>query len=190
MLATHVIYLIVISFALAYAAMRLRRSVKGPETVDSVSGFRPRIGFSASDGMQSISLLLENESPASIWVEEIEIVLRNLVASHQATEPPCHESLRIRQLVGPGDALPISLAGAIYKAAGKPQREYSCGLSSVLRFRVGENSFEQALEDSRIHMIGLTASGIRRELKRTPALQPAQQPEEPHGIAAFAAKSK
>lgn len=191
MIATRTVYLIVVGLMLAYVAFRFRRSQKSANPVDGVPGFRPGIGFSSFDGMQSISLLLENESAVNIHVEEIEISLRDLVASDQTAEPPCREVLRIRQTVCPEDVLPISLAGVIYKAAGEPQREYSCGMSAVLRFRVGENSFERNLEECRIQMVGLTASGIRRERKRTPQPIPVPRVQEaPRSIAAVAAKSK
>ena len=187
MIAMHTIYLLVVSIVLVYVALRFRRSVKNPDPRDAFPGFRPCIGFTALDGMQSISLLLENETAKHVWAEEIEISLGDLTANDQTDEPSCREVLRIRQMVGEGDTLPISLVGVIYKAAGGPQREYSCTLSAVLRFRVGERWFAQNLEDHRIRMIGLTASGVRRERKRTSQFRPHQEPQ---GVAAVAAKFK
>jgi hypothetical protein len=190
MITSYVIYALIFSVAFIYLAWQFRRSLKGPDWEARVPGFRPRMGFSILDGMQSISLLLENESDDRIWVEEIEVCLADLEANNQAAEPSCRETLRIRQVVEPRDMLPISLAGVVYKAAGEPQREYSCGLSSVLRFRVEESWFERSLEDYRIRMVGLTASGMRRERKqtrRTPA-EPRHAPQE--SVAAVAAKLK
>jgi hypothetical protein len=67
--------------------------------------------------------------------------------------------------VGPRDLLPISLVETIYNAAGRPQRNYSFVLSSVVRFRVGEKWFEEQLPAYRIKMLGLTVGGLRRERK-------------------------
>jgi hypothetical protein len=66
--------------------------------------------------------------------------------------------------------LPISLCEAIYLAAGNPQRKYSCALSSILRYRIGDEWFEKKLENYRIRMAGLTASGIHRERKPVPSI--------------------
>jgi hypothetical protein len=187
MIAMNTIYLLVASIALVYAALRFWRSAKYPEPTDAFPGFRPRIGFTALDGMQAISLLLQNESTADVWAEEIEISLGDLTANNQSAEASCREILKIRQMVSADDVLPISLAGVIYKAAGGPQREYSCTLSANLRFRAGESWLEQALEDSRIQMLGLTAADIRRERKPAPQFPPHRQPQ---SVAVVAAKFK
>jgi hypothetical protein len=184
MTATHIIYLLVFSIAIAYLALRHWFSAPGSVPIDGISGFDAQVGFTMLDGMQSISLLLENESTAHVWVEEIEISLTDLAANAQTVESSCHEVLKILQVVGAQDALPISLAGLIYKAAGGPQREYSCTLAARLRFRIGENRFERDLGSYRVGMVGLTASGIRRERKRKPQFQPTQQPQ---GVATAAA---
>jgi hypothetical protein len=187
MIAVNTIYVLVASIALVYAALRFRRSAKDAEPPDGFPGFHPQIGFTALDGMQAISLLLENESAADVWAEEIEISLGDLAANNQTAEASCREILKIRQMVSAGDVLPISLAGVIYKAAGGPQREYSCSLSSVLRFRVDETWFERSLENHRIRMLGLTVTDVRRERKRTPQFPPHQEPQ---SVAVVAAKFK
>lgn len=186
-MAVHATYVLFFALVLIYGGLRLRRWRNGTASIDGTEGFRPQIGFSRLDGMQSLSLLLENESNRNVWAEEIEIFLTELVANDQTAEPSCREVLRIRQMTGPSDVLPISLAGLIYKAAGEPQREYSCALSSVLRFRIGEEWFERNLENYRIRMIGLTASGIRRKRKPVSQFQPQEQPQE---VAAVAARMK
>jgi hypothetical protein len=71
--------------------------------------------------------------------------------------------------------LPISLSQVIYKAAGDPQRKYSCVLSSVLRYRIGEEQFEKQMENYRLQMLGLTASSIQRERKPVPPFQPLEK---------------
>ncbi len=181
------IILIVFCIALGYALRRLwwRRNVR--DAADKKSGFRPRIGFTQLDGMVSLSILLENESARSVWAEEIEILLSGLSAEEQASLPSHHEIQKIRQMVRSGDVLPISLCEAIYKAAGNPQRSYSCVLSSILRYRIGEELFVRPMENYRIRMKGLTVTSVHRERKPVPPFQVQEKSQE---IPAAAAKLK
>jgi hypothetical protein len=153
---------LVLALALGYLALRLFRQKNVPDPTDRSRGFRPRIGFTRLDGMTSLSLLLANKSKKYVWVEEIEIFLSGLTADDQTAEPSCHEVHKIRQMVRSGDLLPISLAEVIYKAAGGPQRKYSCTLSSILRYRIDEEWAEKTMETHKVRMIGLTASSIHR----------------------------
>jgi len=189
MILMRAIVLLVFLVALGYAALRiwLRRN-KARDSKNGSDGFRPRIGFTRLDGMESLSLLLENETKNHVWAEEIEITLCDLVAVSQTTEPSFHEIQKIRQLVPSGDMLPISLAGVIYKAAGEPQRKHSSVLSSVIRYRIGEKWFESNLDSYKIQMIGLTASGVQRQRK---AVQSSEQLSgESQPIQAMAAKAR
>jgi len=156
-------FFLVFAISLGYYALRFWHERNTSDRTDKSAGFRPRIGFTQLDGMESISLLLANGSNINIWAEEIEILLSALAAEAQTSEPSCRGILNIRQMVGPGDTVPVSLAGVIYKAAGDPQRKYSCVLSSVLRYRIGEEQLEKKMENCRIRMIGLTADDIVRE---------------------------
>jgi hypothetical protein len=180
-------FLLVFAIALGYTAVLVWRRRNGGEATDRNSGFHPRIGFTRLDGMVSLSLLLENDSDEHIWAEEIEILLSGLSAQDQATEPSFHGIQRIRQMVRSGDMLPISLCEVIYKAAGIPQRKYSCVMSSVLRYRVGEERFEKNMENYKLRMMGLTASSIHRERKPVP---PFQNKEEAQAVPAMAMKLK
>jgi hypothetical protein len=158
-------FFLVFAISLGYYALRFWHQRNTSDRTDKSPGFRPRIGFTHLDGMESISLLLANGSNIHIWAEEIEILLSALAAEAQTSEPSCSGILKIRQMVNPGDTVPISLAEVIYKAAGAPQRRYSCVLSSILRYRVGEERLEKRMENYRIQMIGLTAAGVHRERK-------------------------
>src|SRR5579872_1565484 len=168
---TGVIFLLIVAVA-AYIAVRTWRRNVGADPNDKTSGFRPRIGFTRLDGMESLSLLLDNRSPDFVWAEEIEIILSELTADQQTAAPTCRGVQKIRQMVRDGDMLPISLAQAIYNAAGDPQRRYTCVLSSVLHYRIGDQWFEKEMETYRIRMTGLKASGIERE--RNPVQLPAR----------------
>jgi len=176
-------FIIVFVIALSYAALRLLRRRNGADTSPGSSGFRPSIGFSRMDGMESLSLLLENKSDRHVWAEEIEISLSDLVAENQTSEAPLNGVQKIRQMVPPGDTLPISLAGAIYKAAGEPQRKHSSVLSSVLRYRIAEECLEMNLENYRIQMIGLTASGVQGVRQPVSRIQKSENPLPVHAKA-------
>jgi hypothetical protein len=139
--------------------------------------FRPSIGFAMQDGFKSVALILDNKARVPVWTEEIEIALTNLVAQQQTSEATCHQTHKIRQTVSPQDLLPISLVETIYLAAGKPQRKYSCILSSLVRYRVGEKWFEETMPAYRLKMIGLTVAGIRRERECGYVFKPREKPE-------------
>jgi hypothetical protein len=181
------LFLIVFAIVLGYTVLRFWRRRNVPDPMDRSDGFRPRIGFTRLDGMESLSLLLANRSKEYVWAEEIEIFLSSLSADQQTTEPTCREIQKIRQMVRSGDMLPISLSEVIYKAAGDPQRKYSCVLSSVLRYRIGEGRFEKKMENYRLRMMGLTASDIHRERK---PVQPFQVQEKSKNVPAIPVNSK
>jgi hypothetical protein len=180
-------FLIVLAIGLGYSVLRFWRRRNGTDPTDRSAGFRPRIGFTRLDGMASLSLLLANGTKKYVWAEEIEIFLSGLSAEEQTAEPSFHETQQIRQMVRSGDTVPISLSEVIYKAAGDPQRKYSCVLSSVLRYRIGEEGFEKKMETYRLRMLGLTASGIDRE--REP-VHPIQTQDKSQDVPALAIKLK
>jgi len=157
--------LLLLTGALAYSGLRIWRNNVGPRRRRTGVDFRPSVGFSWQDGFNSVALLLANKSSTDVWAEEVEIALTGLSANQQTSEASCHEVRKILQSVSPHDLLPISLMETIYTAAGKPQRDYSCVLSSVVRYRVGEEWFEEPMHSYKLKMIGLTVSGIRRERK-------------------------
>jgi hypothetical protein len=172
MLIERLSLLVVFAIALLYTLVRLWRNKNDGATAKlGAKGFRPKIGFTRLDGMVSLSLLLDNESNKTIWAEEIEIFLSGLIAEEQAEEPSCHGVQKIRQTIRSGDMLPISLCVAIYKAAGEPQRKYTCVMSSALRYRIGEEWFENKMETCKLQMLGLTSTGIRRERKPVSMVQ-------------------
>jgi hypothetical protein len=48
-------------------------------------------------------------------------------------------------------------------------------MSSVLRYRIGEEQFEKKMENYRLRMMGLTVSSIHRERKPVPAFHIQQE---------------
>jgi hypothetical protein len=185
------LFLLTFAFGLGYFALRTWRKRNSANLRDKRDGFRPGIGFTRLDGMASLSLLLDNRSKNYVWAEEIEIFLTDLVANDQTTDATFRQTQKIRQMVRRGDMLPISLCEAIYKAAGDPQRKYSCVMSSVLRYKIGEEKFEMKMDNFRVNMMGLTAASVHRERKLVPSFPaPVQSTEEPQVAHAIAAKMK
>jgi hypothetical protein len=147
----------------AYFAWRIWRRRRNHAARDTGVDFRPSIGFTRLDGWASLALLMLNKSESNVWAEEIEIVLTDLFANDQASEASCHEVQKIHQTIRPLDMLPVSLVETIYKAAGEPQRKYSCVMSAIIRYRVDEDWFEKPMQPYRLRMAGITVVGIRRE---------------------------
>lgn len=163
-LSAHIraISLVILAGVVLYLAIRIWRARVRARTRRWGIAFQPSIGFAWQDGFKSVALLLLNQSREHVWVEEIEVGLTQLEANDQTAAATCHEIRKIRQAVGPRDMLPISLVETIYNAAGRPQRRYSCALSSIVRFRVGAQLFEEPLPTYSLQMLGLTVSKIRR----------------------------
>ena len=92
---------LVLAIALCYFGLRRWRRGNGADSLDRSSSFRPRIGFTRLDGMESLSLLLPNETRTHVWAEEIEIFLTELVANDQTAEPTFRGTQKIRQMIPP-----------------------------------------------------------------------------------------
>ena len=165
LITTRTLLLLIAAGILLFSILNLWRSRFGAGNRGNGVNFYPNIGFTKLDGFRSVALLLENKSDEPVWTEEVEIALSELRANQQSSEPTCREVHKVRQTVTPTDLLPISLVETIYSAAGRPQRKYSCLLSSVVRFRVGEKWFEEQLPAYRLKMVGLTVESVRPERK-------------------------
>ena len=174
---------LLIAGGVAYLAFHFWRRQRAGGGENTGVNFRPSVGFTRLDGWASLALLLVNKSESLVWAEEFEIALSDLIANDQTSEASCHEIQKIHQTVREHDMLPISLVEAIYKAAGRPQRKYSCLMSSIVRYRVGKDWFEKPLPPHKLEMAGLTVVKDRRErrnkceVKRINNPQDAQVPE-------------
>jgi hypothetical protein len=127
-----------------------------------------QIDFSAGlrafpdDGWVYLELLLGNRSHASVWVEDAVVVLSELEANWQTSVSTGQARHEILQNIRPNDTLRVSLVGAIYEAAGKPQGAYSCMVFADVRYRVGDEWFSRSLEGYRVEMAALTVFRLRR----------------------------
>jgi hypothetical protein len=168
---TREIALLLVTGAVFFSLLHIWRGKSGAGKRGNGLNFFPSIGFAWQDGFKSVALLLANKSEVHVWTEEVEVTLTELAADQQTSEASCREVHKISQLVSPRDLLPISMVETIYNAAGRPQRKYSCVLSSVVRYKVGEKWFEEQLPAYRVKMIGLTVAGIRHERKASSDLK-------------------
>ena len=125
--------------------------------------FEPKLRITRQDGWTYLELLLMNRSCWTVWVEEASVVLTDLDANLQTEVPTGQVIHKIRQNVVPGDALSVSLAAAIYDAAGRPQGPCSCLVSTNVRYCVFNEWCNVQLETCRVQMAALTVLGLRRE---------------------------
>jgi hypothetical protein len=146
---------------LAYVGLRIWRRNKLTGATVRYVNFQPHIGFTRQDGWVSLALMLFNRSGIKVWAEEVKVGLTDLRANDQTDVASRHAIHPIRQTVGPGDMLPISLVEAIYEAAGKPQRRYSCFLSVIVRYRAGDQWFEKTLKLQKIKMAGFKVHSVK-----------------------------
>ena len=69
--------------------------------------------------------------------------------------------IEILQNVNPNETLSVSIAGAVYDAAGKPQGQYSCYVLTDVRYRVRDEWCNAKLETCRVEMEALGVIGHR-----------------------------
>jgi len=124
--------------------------------------FAPKLRITRQDDWVYLELLLVNRSSWMVWVEEANVVLIDFDSNWQTEVPTGQVNHKIRQNVVPGDALSVSLAAAIYDAAGRPQGPYSCLVSTNVRYRVFDEWCNATLETYRVGMAALTVVSLHR----------------------------
>lgn len=108
------------------------------ESISAQVIFAPQLTTTHEDGWKDLELLLVNRSSWAVWVEDASVVLADLDANMQTVAPTGQSRHQILQNVGPGETLSVSLARAIYDAAGRPQGPFSCFVLTNVRYRVFE----------------------------------------------------
>ena len=139
---------------------RWRKPSGDPE--DGQIEFWARLKDFREDGWVSPELLLENHSEVTVWVEEASITLSELEANWQTTSSTGQAIHPIRQNIAPGDTLSLSIARAIYDAAGRPQGPYSCLVLTNVRYSVFDEWRNVQLETCCIEMAALAVVNFRR----------------------------
>ena len=86
-------------------------------------------------GWTFFNLVLANHSRMRVAIVDATFVMTDLVAEFQASPPTKQATLKIRRIVKPGEAVPLSLIEPFYSAAGKPQGSYSFVVAATIRYR-------------------------------------------------------
>jgi hypothetical protein len=136
-----------------------RHKIK-PETKSGQIKFAPELRICPEKGWINLALLLANRSSWTLWVEEATVVLADLDAICQSEVAPRQARHEILQNVAPNETLSVSLAKAIYDAAGRPQGPYSCLVRTDVRYRVFDEWCDAKVESCRVEMAGLIAVGL------------------------------
>ena len=132
------------------------------ETKSAQIKFAPKLVICRERGWVNLELSLVNRSSWTVWVEEATVILDDLDAVSQSEVATGQARHEILQNVRANDTLSVSLAVAIYNAAGRPQGQYSCLVSTDVRYRVFDEWCYAKLEPCRVEMAGLTAVDLRR----------------------------
>jgi len=123
--------------------------------------FACQLGFTQENGWNYLELLLVNRSSWAVWVEEANIRIDDLYSLSQTTVPTEQSKIVIRQIVEPRNTVGVSLAAALYDAAGRPQRQYSCIVRTDVNYSVFDEWSRTDAEPRRATMRGLSAVGLR-----------------------------
>jgi hypothetical protein len=123
--------------------------------------FACQIGFNQENGWNYLELLLINRSSWAVWVEDANIHIDDLYSISQTSVPTEQAKIVIRQIVEPRNIVGVSLAAALYEAAGRPQRQYSCIVRTDVNYSVFDEWSSTNAEPRRATMRGLSAVGLR-----------------------------
>jgi len=124
--------------------------------------FAPKLSMTHNDDWAYLELQLLNRSSWWVWVKEATVVLIDLDAESQTEISTGEGKLKIHQNIGPSDELSVSLAGAIYEAAGRPQGPYSCFVLTNVLYRVFDEWCNAQLDAYLVEMEALSVMGLRR----------------------------
>ncbi|HET6145474.1 MAG TPA: hypothetical protein VFE02_18375 [Candidatus Acidoferrales bacterium] len=130
------------------------------ETKSAQIKFTCQLAFTHENGWDYLELQLVNRSSWSVWVEEATIVLSDLDAAFQAALPVEQVKIKICQNVVAHNTVGVSLAAAIYEAAGSPQGDYACVVLCDVSYSVFEEWCNTQSRVYRVRMRGLTAVGL------------------------------
>lgn len=145
-----------------WASSLFRRWRTKSEPVESQTDLSALLRIFRQDGWVYLELLLINRSEFIVWVEHSTVVLSELEANWQTSIPTGQAKHPILQNIGPDDTLRVSVVGAIYDAAGRPQGKYSGLILTTVRYRVRDKWFNQNLDAYRFEMAALTVIRLRR----------------------------
>jgi hypothetical protein len=155
---TAVFDLACIALVVALAYFGLRRWLPRSSEFD----IEPELSIARKHGWALLNLVLVNHSKTPIFAEEATFAIADLDADFQSTSAATEATLRIGENLRPGQTLRVSMIETVYKAAGKPQGEYSFLISGSVKYRDGNNRFEISLQTYRVRMIALSPIRLLR----------------------------
>src|SRR5258708_20481023 len=123
--------------------------------------FAPKLAMTHNDGWAYLELQLVNRSSWWVWVKEATFVLIDLDAESQTAISTGEGKLKILQNIGPSDELIVSLAGAIYDSAGRPQGPYSFFVLTNVLYPVFVDWCISRLDAYHVDMSALSFMGLR-----------------------------
>jgi hypothetical protein len=122
---------------------------------------KPKLEITENNVWASLNLLLVNRSDIPIWAEQATVVLadcdttlRISIATTQALHIIC-------QLIRPQMTLTMSLAKAVYEAAGNSQGTYARIIKTTIRLRSGDRWYERVAQQRRLEMRALVPVSLR-----------------------------
>src|SRR5258708_19209832 len=133
-----------------------------PERGGGRVDFSARLRVFHDDGWVLLEMVVGKRSNVTVWVEQASVALTDLDTDWQAGIPTGQARQAICQNVRPNDELSVSVAGAIYDAAGRPQGPYSCFVLTNVRYRVFDEWCNAQLGASRVEMEALSVIDLRR----------------------------
>jgi hypothetical protein len=128
---------------------------KGGETKAGQIRFLLQLQIVRDDGWHNLCLSLVNQSSFMVWIEHASIALADVNAKHQTATPTGSITQQILRYVGAKETLQVSVANAVYDAAGRPQGPYTCLLLANVRYCVFDEWCEAAAGTCRIAMTAI-----------------------------------
>jgi hypothetical protein len=95
-----------------------------------------------------------------VWIEHASIELADVDATLQASIPTGPITQEILQYVQAKETLDVSVANAVYDAAGRPQGPYSCLLTANVRYCVFDEWCDARAATCRIAMAAINAVAL------------------------------
>jgi hypothetical protein len=125
------------------------------ETMAGQIKFQPRIEIVRQNDWGNLALQLVNQSSFTVWIGNVGISLVDLDVQHQFTTPMGCFTHQVLQYIEPKEIQTVSIANAVYDAAGRPQGPYSCLLLANVRYSVFDEWCEASAATCRISMMAM-----------------------------------
>lgn len=104
-----------------------------------------------------LELLIVNRSSWTVWVEQASISFNELTAPFQSAVPHDRTEIQVGRNIEPHKILRVDIAKVLYEAAGRPQRHYSCLVSTYVLYSVFNEWCKTKTKSCRVTMQGVNA---------------------------------